>query len=95
MIPKIPAIAAPKPKTAAEGRDPTPSAMELLALWPAARVASDEGVVDALVARVRVVVTRDPALESAPPTKSLDVADAELLSLENDVSVAVDCNAPV
>ena len=92
MIPKTPAIAAPKPKTAAEGRDPTPSAVELLAVWAAA---SDEGVVGNLVVRVRVVETRDEVLESAPPTKSLDVVDAELLSLENDVSVAVVSSAPV
>ena len=101
MMPKTPAIAAPNPTTAAEGRDPTASAVELLAAWPAARVASDDAVVAVLVVRVRVAGTTDVALESALPTASVapavssDVADAELLSVENDESVALDSSAPV
>lgn len=36
------------------GRDPIASAVELLAIWPAALVALDEGLVDAVVAGLRV-----------------------------------------
>ena len=59
MIPKIPAIAAPKPTTAAEGRDPAASALVGLAVWAPARVASDEDSVVVFIVRVLVAETSE------------------------------------